>query len=138
MLADGRDGSVIVAVNIVAFPEIKDAGFGIIEMIVESGALVDNCNDPELLKWVLSPAYRTVIVTACGAFVEGVYNVAQMPPDESVHEVSLNVPPALLSFIDTVPDGVAVVRDVSEIDIESATDPPELIVVGFDVILVAV
>jgi hypothetical protein len=61
-----------------------------------------------------------------------------VPPDESVHEVSLNVPPALLSFIDSAPVGVAVVRDVSETDIVSATGPPELIVVGFDVMLIAV
>jgi hypothetical protein len=56
MLADGLEGSVIVAVNVVTFPEIKDAGFGVTEMIVESNPLVDNCNDPELLRWVLSPA----------------------------------------------------------------------------------
>jgi hypothetical protein len=138
MLADGLVGSVIVAVNVVGFPEINDAGFGVTEMIVESSAFVCNCNDPELPRWVLSPGYMAAIVTACGAFVEGVYNVAQVPPDESVHEVSLNVPSALLSFIDTVPDGVAVVCDVSETDIVSATDPPEIIAVGFDVMAVAV
>jgi hypothetical protein len=67
MLEEGSVGSVIVAVNIVAFPEIN-AGFGVTERIVESGALDDNCNDPEIPRCVLSPGYMAVIVTACGAF----------------------------------------------------------------------
>src|SRR5579864_4105808 len=78
-----------------------------------------------------------VIVTACGAFVDGVYDVTHLPL-ESVHDVSLNVPPALLSFIDNPPVGVAVVWDRSETDIVSAADPLEPIAVGFDVMLVDV
>jgi hypothetical protein len=138
MLADGLVGSVIVAVNVVAFPEINDAGFGVTEMIVESSAFVCNCNDPELPRWVLSPGYMAAIVTACGAFVEGVYNVAQVPPDESVHEVSLNVPPALPSPNDMVPDGVVWKYAVSETDTESVTCPPVFTVVEFDTTAVVV
>jgi len=59
-------------------------------------------------------------------------------PNDNVQDAVLNVPPALPSLSNIVPDGVVGEIELSETDIESVTCTPAFTVVGFDVMLVAV
>jgi hypothetical protein len=69
--------------------------------------------------------------------VAGVYVDVQIP-DDNVQEAGLNVPPALSSPNDMVPDGVVGGLELSETDIESVACPPVFTVVEFDVTAVVV
>ena len=57
----------------------------------------------------------------------GVYTVVQSP-DDSVHEIGLNVPPAFPSLQDTVPVAVFVEFDISDTVATNVIEPPEDIV----------
>ena len=46
---DGLVVSVMDAVNVTVFPDVKFAGFGVTLVIVVSSVLVDICDAPELL-----------------------------------------------------------------------------------------
>ncbi len=59
-------------------------------------------------------------------------------PDDNVQEDGLNVPPALPSPKDMVPEGVVGEIELSETDIESVACPPVFTVVEFDTTAVVV
>jgi len=63
---------------------------------------------------------------------DGVYIVVQSP-DDSVHEVGLNVPPTFPSLHDTVPVAIFVEFEVSDTMAENVIEPPEDTVEGLGV-----
>ncbi len=86
---------------------------------------------------MLSPEYVALIVITLRGFVEAVYIDAH-EPDESVHEVALNLPPPLLSLHDTVPEGITGELDASLILTTNLTVPLEDRVAGFGVMVAVV
>ena len=78
-----------------------------------------------------------LIVITLRGFSEAVY-IDTHAPDESVHEVALNLPPELLSLHDTVPEVAVGELDASLILTTNVTVPLEDRVAGFGVIVIVV
>ena len=82
---------------------------------------------------MLSPEYVAFIVITFGGFPDAVYNAAHVP-EESVHEVTLKLPPALPSLHETVPIGTVGEFDESLTNITNFAVPLGDRIAGFGLI----